>query len=543
MMEAVQVYTGGDIITCDRETPVVEAIAVANGRIVAIGKRDEVIKRFSSDVDLFDTEGRVIIPGLTDCHTHLAGSAVLNRTVECRDFYDSNIRSAKDITGRLATAAKGLPEDAWLVATGSPMEEHRLEEGRFPTLEEFDRAVPDNPAYVTFGAHVVLANSKALAAKRIDKSTPDPRGGHIDKDSKTGSPNGLLLERARFLVQQSSTKHFSPEEMADSLEEEVLRCASRGVTAIHDILKYKDELTAWQTLRNQGRLPIRVMILIRVIESEFPVDTLTNLGMTAGFGDDRLWFGGAKISIDGGFSSGSAAFTRDLSSNAGRPAIIRIEQGELDHTVKKYHENGIRICVHAIGDLAADMTLSAFRAAGAVRPELRHRVEHLGGFLFTADRQEEAKVLGLTPVPNPSFLYFLGSNVWDLLGTEDARIAFPMKTIASAGFPLISGSDASGQYWPVDVLRDIGTMVERKSFDDFEFDARESLSPLEALQCQTVNAAWHGYKESVLGSLSPGKYADFVILNSENFQDSSGTEVRNMSVNRTVVGGETVFSE
>ena len=542
-MDTVEVYTGGEIITCDSKTPVVAAMAVANGRVIAIGNREDVLERFSANAEVVDIDGRTIIPGLTDCHTHLAGSAVLNKTVECRDFYDPKIRSARDITDRLEAAAKASPEDAWLVATGSPMEEHRLVEGRFPTLEEFDRAVPNNPAYITFGAHVVLANSKALAAKHIDKSTSDPKGGHIERDPNTGAPNGLLLERARFLVQQNSTKHFTPEEMADSLEEEVLRCASRGVTAIHDILKYKDELTAWQTLRNQSRLPIRVMMLIRVIESEFPVDTLTNLGLTAGFGDDRLWFGGAKISIDGGFSSGSAAFTRDVSSNAGRSAIIRIDQDELDQTVKKYHDNGIRICVHAIGDLAADMTLSAFKSAGPARPELRHRVEHLGNFLFTSDRQEQARALGLTPVPNPSFLYFLGSNVWDLLGTNDARVAFPVKTALNSGFPLVSGSDASGQYWPVDVLRDIGTMVERKSIDDFEFDLSEALSPSEALRCQTVNAAWHGYREDVLGSLTPGKYADFVVLNCEHFDDRSGSEIRNTSVNRTVVGGKTIFRE
>lgn len=538
----LKAYTGGEINTCDPDIHEADTLVISGGKIVAVGRRDDILPALPSNSEVIELEGRSIIPGLTDTHVHLATHALEERTVQCRDFYDPNIDSVTEILNRMERFARDVEHGRWIVGTGSPMQGHRLSEGRLPTLEEIDKAVPDHPAYISFGAHVTLANSLALQLGGITRDTPDPDGGRIVRDPNTGEPTGLLLERARFAVQGNLVKLFGRGATEQCMEVAVKDCAARGVTSIHEILKYRDEFSAWQSLARRGALPIRAMLLIRAIESDFDVRAMPSLGMEAGFGSERLWFGGAKISIDGGFTGGSAAFHhRGCEEEGHDAAIVRIGKDELDATVKLYHEAGIRICVHAIGDRAADMAFDAFEAAGPRKPELRHRIEHLGNFLFDGARQARALELGLEPVPNASFLYFLGRQVWDLLGGgEESFQAFPFRSMLRQGFHMATGADGTG-YWPVDALRDMSAMMERQSFDGVVFSPEERLTAAEALYCQTMNAAWLAYREDSMGSLVPGKLADFVVVECESFEQLSPREVRSLEVNRTVVGGDVVF--
>lgn len=537
----VRAYLAGEVITCDPDISGVDTLVVSGGRVVAVGRREAILPALSSSTEVIDLEGRSIIPGLADVHVHLATHALEARTAECRDFYDPSIDSVPEILSRLERFREGVAPGQWIVGTGSPMQAHRLAEGRLPTRAELDRVMPDNPAYVSFGAHVTVANSLALLRGGIGKDTPDPEGGRIVRDTNTGEPTGTLLERARFAIQGNLVKLFGRSTREQCMELAVKECAARGVTSIHEILKYRDEMSAWQHLAGRGKLPIRVMLLIRAIESDFDVRAMPSLGLEAGFGGDMLWFGGAKISIDGGFTGGSAAFHHPGCEEEHSAAIIRIDQPELDATVKMYHQAGVRICVHAIGDRAADMAFAAFAAAGEPRPELRHRVEHLGNFLFNDERQDRARQLGLSPVPNASFLYFLGRQVWELLGGgDDSYQAFPFQSMLKQGFHIATGADGMG-YWPIDALRDMAAMMERESTDGVVFSPEERLTAAQALYCQTMNAAWLAYREGTMGSLTPGKVADFVVVDCERFNELAPREVRNLPVQSTVVGGDVVY--
>lgn len=534
-----RIYTNGRLITCDPERPFAEAMAVLGDRLLAVGTISEVRDAAGEAAETIDLGGRCVIPGLTDTHTHVARHALEVKTVECRDFVDPAANSVAELMRRLSVSAAAAGAGEWVIGTGAMRQVARLAERRWPTRAEMDAAVPAHPAYISFGSHVTVANSLALAAGGIDASTPDPEGGRIDR-LPDGEPSGLLLEHAQAPVARKLTAMHSFEDLVDALEDSLLACAARGVTCIHDMVQTPDYVRAYQCLRREGRLPIRVGLLVRVVNADFARESLPGLGLESGFGDDMLWFNGAKLSIDGGFTGRSAAFKASIDGHPLCEAIIRVDERTLVETVKMYDRANIRMCVHAIGDLAVDQALGAFEKANA-KERLRHRIEHFGNWLCTPERLERAKSLGVTPVPNPPFLYYLGEDAWDLLGGEEyfGSSAFPFRTLLSAGFRVTAGSDGPG-YYPVDGLRDMATMVNRAAFDGRVFDPAENLTVPEALHAQTVDSAWLGLKEDVIGSLEPGKQADFVVLDCADLYAYEPGEIASLAAHATVVGGRLI---
>src|SRR5512135_936925 len=192
----------GRIRTFTSEASTCEALACAGSRIVATGNSDDVRRLAGADTQVIDLKGRTAIPGLTDTHVHLSEKGTAEMAlVDCRDFY-VDVNSVADILQRLDNAAASAPKGSWIVAHGSPMQDFRLADKRFPDKHDLDRAVPDHPVSVSFGAHITIANTPALAAAKITRETPDPAGGHIKHDPATGEPTGELHERAQLIVKK-----------------------------------------------------------------------------------------------------------------------------------------------------------------------------------------------------------------------------------------------------------------------------------------------------------------------------------------------------
>jgi len=531
-------FVNGKVLTLDASDKITEAVAVAGNRLVAVGTTSEIRHICRPETTLVDLDGRTLMPGLVDPHVHLISTGDDGSKVECRDFYDSSIRSVADILARLREAGRRAEPGEWVVGNGSPMQDMRLEERRWPTREEIDQACPDNPAYVTFGAHVLVANSKALEAKGVTRRTEDPVGGKIERCPDTGEPTGVLRERAQHFLKPRGVGNRGGD-MLDRTERSLKEAARRGVTTIHDIVVSADEVRAYQTLARQGRLPVRVHLLIRVIESDISLESLLDLGLQHGFGSDMLRFSGAKISIDGGFTGRQSAFS-GLGREQGNTTLVRIPQDELDHAVRRCHEAGVRLCVHAIGDIALDMTLRAFESAVVDNPrtDYRHRVEHMGNWLYTEERIQRSKRLGLIPVTNPAVMYYLGDMAEEAIGPERMRGSFCLKTIAAAGLPVAGGSDAPG-YWPVDVLRDIAVMVHRKTMLGNAISPEEAIDVKLALRAQTSQAAWLGFQEDRLGTLEPGKLADLIVLETDPLAAPAET-IKDIAVVMAVVDGRVV---
>lgn len=538
------VLRGGRLLTmvnrpADAEA---EALAVRNGRIVAVGTNRDIERLVDSTTDVVDLEGRYALPGLADCHVHLASDA--GRTadsVECRDFYDPGIRTVEDLLDRLRERAASVPPGGWVIGRGSPLQDFRLRDGRLPRRAELDRAAPNHPAYVYFGAHLLIANTRAIAERGIDRDTPSPQGGVVVKDAE-GNPTGEFRERAQFLIKARGAA-IGPEELAERIAIELDKCSRRGVTTIHDIVTDKNEILAYQMLARDGALRVRVHLIIRVIESNFAKWSLENLGLINGFGSEWLQIGGIKMSIDGGFTGKNAAFSEPLSNDDGHehPGLVRIQQDELDETVERYHRAGMRICTHAIGDVALDMILQSYEKAQTTypRPDHRHRVEHMGNWMMTPERIERARRINLLPIPNPPFLYYMGDPLVEMIQGRVTDQGFGFRNMWDAGFPLTFGSDSPG-YYSVDPLRDLGTAVAHQTLSGALIAPGQSLTLVEALRSQTVNAAYTGFRERTEGTLEAGKVADVAVLGDDPFSvppERFGA----LPVDLTLSGGEVVY--
>ena len=514
-----------------------EAIACAGGRIAATGKSDDVRRLSGPDTRSIDLKGRTAIPGLTDTHVHLAekGTAEMEYA-DCRDFY-TDVRSIPEILERLENRAFKLSKGTWVVAHGSPMQDFRLKEKRFPDRNDLDRAIPDHPVSIAFGAHITIANSKALALARITRDTPDPAGGAIRRDPQTGEPTGELHERAQLILKKV-VPEFNYIQLKDGIVFALNQCLERGVTTIHDIVRSGEPVRAYQELLREGRLHARVNLLPRVIESHIGSKSLIELGLITGFGNEWLRIGGVKMSIDGGITGRNACFYEPYEDDPHNHGIIRIEQDELNDTLLKCHQAGLRCCVHAIGDRAFDMALNAYENAiqKSPRKDHRHRIEHMGNWLSTPERMQRLVRSAIIAIPNISIGYYVGDAILDCLGEKRLAKAFPFRTLLKNGVTIAGGSDAPG-YWPVDPLRDISACVSRRMRWGDVLVPEERISVGEAFAMHTTTAAFVGFEENLKGTLEVGKLADIAVLPEDPFEVQP-EKIKDLKVEMTIVGGE-----
>jgi hypothetical protein len=530
----------GKIRTFTSETSTCEALACAGSRIVATGNSDDIRRLAGPDTEVIDLKGRTAIPGLTDTHVHLSekGTAEME-LVDCRDFY-VDVNSVSDILQRLGNAAVKAPKGSWIVAHGSPMQDFRINDKRFPDKHDLDRAVPDHPVSVSFGAHITIGNTLALAAAKISRDTPDPTGGHIRHDPQTGEPTGELHERAQLILKKVAPE-FNYLQLKDGIVFALNQCLQRGVTTVHDIVRYAEPVRAYQEIYKEGRMHARVSILPRVIESMIESKSLIELGLITGFGNDWLRIGGVKMSIDGGITGRNACFHEPYENDEHNHGIIRIQQDELNHTVQVCHDAGLRCCVHAIGDKAFDMALDAYENAieHSPRKDHRHRIEHMGNWLATPKLIQRMVRSGIVAIPNIAFAYYIGDAILDCVGERRLTKAFPFRTLLKNGVIIAGGSDSPG-YWPVDPLRDIATAASRKMRWGDVWVPEERISVTEAFAMHTTTASWVGFEENDKGTLDVGKLADIAVLAEDPFAVAPD-KIRELNVEMTLVGGEVKY--
>jgi len=517
-----------------------EALACAGGRIVATGKSDEIRKLSGPDTQSIDLKKRTAIPGLTDTHVHLSEKGTAEKEyVDCRDFY-TDVHSIPEILERLVQRASEFPKGSWIIAHGSPMQDFRLKDKCFPNKNDLDRVLPDYPVSISFGAHITIANSKALALAHITRDTADPAGGAIRRDPQSGEPTGELHERAQIILKKV-VPDFNYLELKDGIAFALKQCLERGVTTIHDIVRSGEPVRAYQELLHEGRLHARVSLLPRVIESHIGSRSLIELGLTTGFGNEWLRIGGVKMSIDGGITGRNACFYEPYEDDPHNCGIIRIEQDDLNETILNCHKAGLRCCVHAIGDRAFDMALDAYENAIERSPRKghRHRIEHMGNWLSTPERMQRIVRSGIIAIPNISLGYYVGDAILDCLGERRLAKAFPFKTLLKNGVIIAGGSDAPG-YWPVDPLRDIGACVSRRMRWGEVLVPEERISVAEAFAMHTTTAAFVGFEEKIKGSLEVGKLADIAVLAEDPFEVEP-ERIKDIKVEMTLVGAEVKY--
>lgn len=478
------------------------AMAVENGLIKAVGGIEGLRAGFG-DADRLDLDGRDVIPAFNDCHCHILSLGQHLRRADLRGCV-----STEELASRLTRWSAANPDRAWV--EGGAYDQNLLPDGRHLTLEELDRLCPDRPARLYHvSGHLTLINSAAMAAAGIASDTPDPAGGRIFRD-ESGRATGMLLETAMELA-EAAMPSPNEAELTSALLAAGRDMASRGILAATDAWRGRYGMDAeWRASIKalENGCPIRMTVMPEC-------DYSTPLGwLDSGPPSDlpgshpQLRLGCFKICADGALTSRTAALLEPFEDIGSRGMLIYPPE-RLKEIIVRAHRSGWQVAVHAIGDRAVALVLEGLETALAEkpRPDARHRIEHC--MVINADQVAAMARLGVVAVPQPQFLHSLGGAYRSGLG-DRADSMMPYRSWLAAGVRVAFSSDQ-----PVvtgDPITGWRAAVNRCGRDGHAFAPGEALDPITALKCYTVEAAWAGHDE-MTGSLTPGRLADFAVLN------------------------------
>jgi len=521
-MRADMILTNGNIITMNPKKPKAQAIAIKEDKIIAVGTNNQIQKLKGKTTKIINLEGRTVVPGLTDTHVHILGFGASLTNLNLRD-----ITSIKEMQQKLQEQAKKTPEEKWIL--GGRWDQEKFKEKRYPTRFDLDRVAPRNPVFLhRVCGHTCVVNTKALKVAGITKETEPPKGGKIDLDPKTGEPTGILRENAMELIEKAIPKP-NEEESEQTCLLACQKAVEEGLTTVHWIIESPREIQIIQKLRANKKLPIRVYILIPV---EF-MNYLTKLGLRTGFGDNMIKIGSIKILTDGSLGARTAALTEPYSDEPKTKGMTLYTQEELNRLITKAHEANLQLAVHAIGDQAVDMTLTAMEKAFARSPRknLRHRIEHAS--LLNRKLIDRMKKLNLVASVQPHFTI---SDFWTInrLGPKRAKWAYPFKTLIHNGILTTGSSDCPVE--PISPLLGIYAAVTRKE------NQEERVTVNEALRMYTINAAFPSFEENIKGSIEVGKLADLTVLSCDP-EAIASEGIKNIDVEMTIVDGKIVYAK
>lgn len=519
MLDAEVAILNAKVITLDSKNPRAEALAIKNGKIVAVGSNKEICRYVNDRTRIVDAEGKTVVPGFVDCHVHMTGFGWHLQSLDLR-----NIKSIAELQQQLQEYAGKYADKRWIL--GGRWDHEKFSEKRLPTRWDLDEAVSDKPVFLMrVCGHLGVANSKALQLANITHKT-NVKSGKIDIDAK-GEPNGILRENALELMSKAIPKPSTKElEKACILACE--KAVEAGLTEVHWIVDSADEIHVLQKLWLDGKLPLRVYLGVTVDLLE----EIVNLGFCTGFGNSMLKLGFIKIFADGSLGAHTAALNEPYFENPETSGILIHTQRKLNRLVLKAHKAGLQVGVHAIGDKAIESTLKAIANALKQNPREnhRHRIEHCS--VLNGKLVRQIKRLNLVVSVQP---HFVVSDFWlhERLGKDRARLAYAFKTLVDAGIVVVSGSDCPVE--PINPLLGIWAAVARKNSD-------ERLTLEEALRSYTLDAAYASFDENRKGSVEVGKFADLTILSDDLFSISL-EKIKDVSVEMTIVDGKIVYAK
>jgi predicted amidohydrolase YtcJ len=498
-----------NILTLDFLCSRAEALVLEGDKVLFAGSRADATALAGPGAPALTFSG-CVVPGFIDSHLHF-----LSFGLSLARFADLlGAQSIADVLGRLSAHA-GTWDGPWVQGRG--FDQDRLAEGRFPTRRELDAVISDRPAVITrVCGHSVVANSKAIALLTdTEKAAGDPESGRFDETAIT-----------------ALTKKIPPPD--DSEQDEAVRRASsvaldNGITSIGTLLDTPEQMSAYARARRQNKLSLRIVGM----PPQTSADPLARHGVGTTFGDDFLRFGGAKFFSDGSLGARTALLAapyadEDRPENLG----VRIYDPEvLKARCREVQNHGFQLVIHAIGDQAVRESLDAITfALGSESNDFhRHRIEHAS--LLPPELLERMAKKKILAVVQPQFVL---SDTWTgaRVGSERARWAYPFKTMLEAGIPLALSSDS-----PVERLDSRACLAA--AVGRHPWSPEETLTPLQALTAYCHGSAYALHQEEKLGTLAPGKYADFVVLDRDP-TNLSAAEIQSLKIEAVFVAGQRV---
>ncbi|RLA32613.1 MAG: hypothetical protein DRR11_07830 [Gammaproteobacteria bacterium] len=544
------ILVNAHVVTMDAADSIAQAIAVRGDRITAVGTEQMIRPLAGPQTELIDVGGNTVTPGLIDTHNHFAWGA-LGKTSPLNIEYPA-VTSIEDIKEQVRLAAANLKSGEWII--GSRWDAGKLLEQRDLTAADLDDVSPDNPVWLLHtSAHYGVANTKALELAGIDAGTPDPNGGVIARDDE-GNPSGILADQAMALV-ADLTPPVSVEDFVRAVSERVGFLNAEGITTIKDPEIDQRHWDAYKTINENGDLSVRVFALWRVPDTMAEArELLQHIRPIMNRGGDAvdLISGGIKIYIDGSGTARTAWMYDDWNENftdvdEGNTGLTYLETDLLLAQIRLFHDAGVHIGTHAIGDRAIDFTLDSYDRVLTDKPtmSLRHSIIHCN--LPTAHAMDLMVKLqrdydAAYPEVQPAFLWWIGDVYAGNFGAERSRQVLPLRTFQERGIKWAGSSDFDvSPYAPRYALWAASAREAMLgTYGENPWGTDESISVHDTLRAYTINAARQVFLEQKVGSIEEGKLADIVVWDRDLYSIPV-SELKEVKPVLTLMNGEVVY--
>lgn len=534
------VLMNGKIITVDDEFNIAEAVAVKDGKFVAVGTEKDMRTWRGEATENIDLKGKMVLPGLIDSHLHMVSSGTTLSQINCRT---PPMDSIADIMAAVKKKAAEAKPGEWILGRG--WDQAKLAEHRDPTRWDLDEAAPDNPVCLTRTCgHVYAVNSKALEIAGVSKDTPQPVGGNIVKD-ENGEPTGLLQEPPAYIM----VKKHIPAPDLDSIARDIKLASNAfneaGITSVIEAGIEPIEMRAYQKVKEEGDLPVRVAMMLRgklrsrVESVEESVERIKNFPIATGYGDDLLMFLGLKLLIDGGIGGRTALLREHYEDEPDNFGILTTPEEDLQKRVDAGNLTGMMVGVHCAGGKAMDIVLKAFEETDKIRPIKGRRFALIHAYQPSEENFETCRRLGIVVASQPSFLYYLGESYHENVGDERSKWLKPHRAWIDNGILVASGTDSPvTPYMPFPSLW--ASIARRTEVKGTQMGTEQSITREEAIRLYTINGAYHTFEEDIKGSIEPGKLADMIIID-RDILACPVDDIKDTEVLRTFLGGKTVY--
>ncbi len=535
---ASQVFLGGVVLTMNSDQPIAEAVAIERDRIVAVGNRADVESHIQAGAQVHDLEGRTLLPGFIDAHGHFPASGLRVIGVDVNSPPIGTTRTISALTVALQAKAAETDAGEWIFGFG--YDDTLLAEKRHPTREDLDAASSDHPIFVMHvSGHMAVANSLALELAGIDENTPDPDGGVIVKDPKTGRLTGLLEENAAKPLQVIATD-FSVWDFIAMVENAAAEYASVGVTTAQSGGVNLQIAQGLKWASRLGMVPFRLELW--PLFDELGPKLLDGSVDRASLSGDRVRIGAIKIIADGSIQG----FTGYLSEPYHVPfhgdpsyrGYPRVSRDDLVDAVSKYHEAGFQLAIHGNGDASIDDIIHAVGEAQRKHPREDARTIVIHSQMAREDQLDDMKRLGMTPSFFAAHTYYWGDRHWStFMGPDRAARMSPTKSALDRDLRFSVHLDTP--VTPMIPVLAVWSAVNRISTGGRVIGEEQRIDPMQALRAVTIDAAWQIFREEELGSIEVGKLADLVVLAGNPLEQPDA--IRDLEVEQTFVGGVTIY--
>jgi predicted amidohydrolase YtcJ len=525
------IVTNARVYTADEARPLAEAFAVRDGRVVFVGSRQEADALKGSATRVLDAAGRTVIPGMVDAHGHFGGLAQKLRAVDL-----VGTRSYDEVIARVVERAKTTPKGTWIQGRG--WDQNAWGDTRFPTHEKLSAALPDHPVVLErVDGHATLVNAAGMKLADLTAATKDPTGGKVLRDAQ-GAPTGVLIDNATNIVERKVPAPTAAETRA-AIKDAISLMHSVGLVGVHDAGASRASIDLYEQMAQAKELNLRLYVMIG--DDSSALAHYLQVGPRSALYDGQVWVRSIKLYADGAMGSRGAALLEPYSDDPNNTGLLLSAPAHIRDVADRALKAGFQVNTHAIGDRGNRVVLDAYEGALKANPTADHRfrVEHAQ--IINYDDIPRFATLGVIPSMQASHqtsdMYWIGKR----LGPTRVLGAYAWRSLINSGVIIPNGSDFPVE--DVNPLISFHAAIARQDARDWPAGGwfpEQRMTREEALRSMTLWPAYAAFQEKDMGTLTPGKYADFVVLD-QDIMRVPAELVLKTKVIATYVGGKSVF--